>query len=197
MNGIYPQYVGPTANSRYDSLYPRWVGGETKLPVDPPEVVPRTPAGVAHPFKRMVTTPQVTAEMQAHWYTELPIIIITPAGVGLRTQPSPALRPAPQRLFTGYEVTETGIAELTSKVVITLPQFNLRVSGETEAPIAGAVLSTTSLQLNTQEQVEAPYAGAAPAEVTSQVFVFRNMIVPSTVKNLTDEQLVVVALDLV
>lgn len=185
MNGIYPAYVGPTEQYRLASLYPRWTGGFLLKAVG---------GATAAPFKRYAVTPEVMAEIKADWQTFFPTVVV-PAEPALRPTYQKIPSAAPER-YDGYVSGPDNVVELTRKVAIALPQFNQIVFGETETPILGVSLEATAAQQRVMGETDLPSASAVAATVGAPAMAYRTVLLPDTINNPSDEELVAIALKL-
>ena len=145
--------------------------------------------GTVRPFKRVAVTPEVLAEIYAKWDIIPPAIVI-PSDPALRPIYPEPIVVQPDR-FAG-----TNITEVNRKVVLALPQFNMETSGEVFDPTTGVSLETVGGHIKLVGSAVDPEAAAAPVPVAAQTMAYRTILLPTTIQNPTDEELVAIALQL-
>ena len=146
--------------------------------------------GTVRPFKRVAVTPEVLAEIYAKWDIIPPAIVI-PSDPALRPIYPEPIVVQPDR-FAGTNVTE-----LTKGVVLALPQFSLLTSSETLPPLTGATVDEVSAHINASSSLVDPMAGSETAPVNAASMAFRTGMIPTTIRNPTDEELVAIVLGLI
>lgn len=158
-----------------------------------PEVVQppaKNTGGTVLPFRRRVETPEVAAQVQVLWEVAPPIAVVPPAL--FRPTPAPLPEKAPAIVYPAPlpEVERKG-------VTTTIPQFRIYAQLET------ATASTASLIVGVESAGMANYGVAVPAGSATAKnslgagITLHTILPPTTIRNLTDEELVAVALGMI
>ena len=146
--------------------------------------------GTVLPFRRRVETPQVSTEVQTSWQLEQPIAVVPPA-IFRPPLPEPAVKIYPVVYPDPLpEIQRTGVS-------VSTPQFLMYAQPELAEASTSSNIVGDSGTLLSNYGVAVPGGSAVADNRLGAGLTFHNVLPPSTVRNLTDEELVAVALGMI
>lgn len=165
------------------------VFGSQPAAVTPPVVVEQQGAGRVLPFRRIANTPEVSGVAAFHWDVSWPTVVVPPAlfrksalfKVDVDISPVVYPDPLPERVKR-------------RKTAVALPQFEVKPVGGVTTPVTGVELVSLSCECGTTSTDCTVTAGATTTVNTSVNYAMRIVLPPTTVRNPTDEELVVITL---